>query len=248
MTGHENSTVTGEIANVLGREVVGGTYPPGSSIPGEEDVCARFTASRSAAREAVKILAAKGLLQTRPRRGSRVRPTKDWNFLDPAVLDWLRETAAPRQIIIELFEMRLAFECEAAALAAERRSDEDLAAVRAAFENMQRASLGGEDPVTSDAAFHESILAATHNRMFQPLSALIHTALQFSVPTTNALFGHTVGDLNAHKKVLVAIEAQKPDRARAAMRKMLGDVLERVRSAANLPPPRAGHALKKTVS
>jgi DNA-binding FadR family transcriptional regulator len=82
--------------------------------------------------------------------------------------------------------------------------------------------------------------------MFQPLSALIHTALQFSAPTTNALFGHTVGDLNAHKKVLLAIEGQKPDRARAAMRKMLGDVLERVRSAANLPQLRAGHALKKT--
>jgi DNA-binding FadR family transcriptional regulator len=113
---------------------------------------------------------------------------------------------------------------------------------------MQNASLGGEDPVTSDAAFHELILAATHNRMFQPLSALIHTALQFSVPTTNALFGHTVGDLNAHKKVLLAIAAQKPDRARAAMRKMLGDVLERVRSAPNLPPLRGGHAFKKTAS
>ena len=241
MAGHDNPTLTDEIANILGREIVGGLYPPGGTIPGEEDVCVRFTASRSAAREAVKILAAKGLLQTRPRRGSRVRATKDWNFLDPAVLSWLRETATPRQMIIELFEMRLAFECEAAALAAERGTEEDLSAIGAAFERMQGAAHGGEDPVISDAAFHEAILAATRNRLFQPLSALIRTALQFSVPTTNALFGHSVGDLKAHDKVLRAIKARKPDRARAAMREMLSDVLERVRSAATLPRPRMAH-------
>ena len=248
MAGHENPTLTDEIANILGREIVGGMYPPGGTIPGEEEVCVRFTASRSAAREAVKILAAKGLLQTRPRRGSRVRATKDWNFLDPAVLSWLRETASPREVIIELFEMRLAFECEAAALAAERGTEDDLAAIRTAFERMQEASHGGEDPVISDAAFHESILAATGNRLFQPLSALIHTALQFSVPTTNALFGHSVGDLKAHEKVLRAIAARKPDRARAAMREMLSDVLERVRSTASLPRPRTARPSRKTGS
>ena len=110
---------------------------------------------------------------------------------------------------------------------------------------MQEASHGGEDPVISDAAFHESILAATGNRLFQPLSALIHTALQFSVPTTNALFGHSVGDLKAHEKVLRAIAARKPDRARAAMREMLSDVLERVRSTASLPRPRTARPSRK---
>jgi DNA-binding FadR family transcriptional regulator len=229
-----NSSVTDEITNILGREIVGGLLTPGATLLSEDEICSRFSASRSAAREAVKILAAKGLLQTRPRRGSRIRPVKDWNFFDPSVLAWLRESAKPRHFIIELLEVRLAFECEAAALAATRANVSDIGEIRTAFDAMNAASRGSGDPVLSDAAFHEAILAATGNRFFLPLSALIHTALQFSVPTTNALFGHTVGDLDAHGKVLKAIEAGDVEKARAAMRDMLSEVLARVRTAVEL--------------
>jgi DNA-binding FadR family transcriptional regulator len=234
MASHQNSTVTEEITNILGREILGGLFPPGATLLGEEEICTRFGASRSAAREAAKILAAKGLLQTRPRRGSRIRPIKDWNFFDPSVLAWLRESAKPRLFIIELLEMRLAFECEAAALAASRGLAREINAIRLAFEAMEAASRGSGDPISSDAAFHEAILAATGNRFFLPLSALIHTALQFSVPTTNALFGHTVGDLAAHGRVLKAIECGDAESARIAMRDMLSEVLTRVRTAVEL--------------
>jgi DNA-binding FadR family transcriptional regulator len=234
MASHKNSTVTEEITNILGREILGGLFPPGATLLGEEEICARFGASRSAAREAAKILAAKGLLQTRPRRGSRIRPLKDWNFFDPSVLAWLRESAKPRLFIIELLEMRLAFECEAAALAATRGVAKEIGAIRLAFETMEAASQGSGDPISSDAAFHEAILAATGNRFFLPLSAVIHTALQFSVPTTNALFGHTVGDLAAHGRVLKAIESGDAESARTAMRDMLSEVLTRVRTAVEL--------------
>jgi DNA-binding FadR family transcriptional regulator len=232
MAGHQNSTVTEEITNILGREIVAGLFPPGATLLGEEEICARFGASRSAAREAVKILAAKGLLQTRPRRGSRITPTKEWNFFDPAVLAWLRESAKPRHLITELLEMRLAFECEAAALAAARGLAGEIDAIRHAFEAMKTAAQGDADPISSDAAFHEAILAATGNRFFLPFSAVIRTALQFSVPTTNALFGHTVGDLEAHGRVLIAIERGDSESARIAMRDMLKEVLARVRTAA----------------
>jgi DNA-binding FadR family transcriptional regulator len=234
MASHQNSTVTEEITNILGREILGGLFPPGATLLGEEEICTRFGASRSAAREAAKILAAKGLLQTRPRRGSRIRPIKDWNFFDPAVLAWLGESAKPRLFITELLEMRLAFECEAAALAAGRGIAKEISAIRAAFEAMKDASQGSGDPISSDAAFHEAILAATGNRFFLPLSALIRTALQFSVPTTNALFGHTVGDLDAHGRVLEAIESGDAESARIAMRDMLSEVLARVRTAVEL--------------
>ncbi|HEY4925386.1 MAG TPA: FCD domain-containing protein [Roseiarcus sp.] len=130
--------------------------------------------------------------------------------------------------------MRLAFECEAAALAATRGVVKEIGAIRLAFEAMEAASQGGGDPISSDAAFHEAILAATGNRFFLPLSAVIHTALQFSVPTTNALFGHTVGDLAAHGRVLRAIESGDAESARIAMRDMLSEVLTRVRTAVEL--------------
>ncbi|WP_292634417.1 FadR/GntR family transcriptional regulator [Mesorhizobium sp.] len=126
------------------------------------------------------------------------------------------------------------FECEAAAIAASRNNPDEIAAIREAFEAMRAASSGQGDPVLSDAAFHEAVLAATGNRFFLPLSALIHTALQYSVPTTNALFGHPVGDLDAHGKVLKAIESGDSTRARKAMHDMLSEVLARVRTAAEL--------------
>ena len=234
MASHQHSTVTEEITNILGREILGGLFPPGATLLGEEEICARFGASRSAAREAAKILAAKGLLQTRPRRGSRITPIKDWNFFDPSVLAWLRESAKPRHFLIELLEMRLAFECEAAALAADRGVAKDISAIHDAFAAMKAASQGRGDPISSDAAFHEAILAATGNRFFLPLSALIRTALQFSIPFTNALFGHTVGDLHAHGRVLEAIEGGDAESARIAMRDMLSEVLTRVRTAVDL--------------
>lgn len=109
-----------DIANSLGREILGGLFSPGATLLGEEEICARFGASRRAAREAVKILSAKGLLLTRPRRGSRIRPLKGWNFLDPSVLGWLRASATPRHFIIELLprsRQALAFRRRPAALA-----------------------------------------------------------------------------------------------------------------------------------
>jgi DNA-binding FadR family transcriptional regulator len=230
-----SSSVTDQITNALGRDIVGGVYRPGVTVPREEELCRRFEAGRSAVREAVKILSAKGLVHTRPRRGTRVRALRDWNFFDPDVLSWLRETAPARDVIIELFEMRIAFESEAAALAAMRGRPEEIAEIRQSFRAMQAAAGGGSDPVTPDAAFHEAILTATGNRLFLPLSALIRTALRFSVPTTNALFGHTVGDLEAHEKVLMAIEARRPEDARAHMREMLAEVLQKVQDARVLP-------------
>ncbi|TIV26007.1 MAG: FadR family transcriptional regulator [Mesorhizobium sp.] len=182
MAGNQTASVTDEITNSLGREILRGLFPPGSTLIGEEEICARFGASRSAAREAVKILWAKGLLVTRP----------------------------------------------------SRNNPDEIAAIREAFEAMRAASSGQGDPVLSDAAFHEAVLAATGNRFFLPLSALIHTALQYSVPTTNALFGHPVGDLDAHGKVLKAIESGNSARARQAMHDMLSEVLARVRTAVEL--------------
>src|SRR5258708_36377722 len=122
-----------EIMNLVCWEYIGGRLPHGARFLGEEEIGGRLGASRSAAREAVKILAAKGLLQTRPRRGSRIRPIKDWNFFDPAVLAWLGERAKPRLFFTGLLEMRLAFEGEAAALAAGRTIFQEHSGTRAAF-------------------------------------------------------------------------------------------------------------------
>src|SRR5437762_13173507 len=76
----------GQVVHELGRRIVGGTCPPGEALPNEEELCRELGVSRTALRESVKVLAAKGLVESRPRIGTRVRASASWNLLDPDVL------------------------------------------------------------------------------------------------------------------------------------------------------------------
>ena len=77
-----------QLAGRLGRDIVAGVYPPGSLLPSATEMCARFSVSRTALREAYSRLSAKALIVARPKIGTRVRPNADWNLLDPEVLAW----------------------------------------------------------------------------------------------------------------------------------------------------------------
>jgi DNA-binding FadR family transcriptional regulator len=101
---------------------------------------------------------------------------------------------------------------------------------------MRESEQGRFDPVEADCRFHEAIIAATSNRFYQPLGALVRTALSLTAPITNAIFGHSVGDLDAHGKILVAIEKRNEQQAFDLMRKKLSDVAEMVAEAKTLPP------------
>lgn len=221
-------SITFDVTNHLGREIISGTYGPGSVLPNEAEICATLSVGRSAVREAVKMLTAKGLVESRPRRGTEVRPSKDWNYFDREVLGWLRQGDPDPTIIVELLELRLGVEPQAAQLAAKRGSNEQIVAVAEAYRQMQRAAGGKADPVAADGAFHGAIIAATNNRFFQPFGPLIRTALTVTAPTTNAIFGHSVGDLAAHEKVVDALEARAAKGAGEAMAAMLAEVLEAV--------------------
>lgn len=222
------NSITFDVTNHLGREIISGRYPPGSIMPNEAEISATFSVSRSAVREAVKMLTAKGLVESRPRRGTQVLPSNGWNFFDREVLVWLREGHPDPSIIVELLQLRLGVEPQAAFIAATQATEKQIAAVGEAYELMQRAADGRSDPVAADGAFHSAIISATNNRFFQPFGPLIRTALTVTAPTTNAIFGHSVGDLVAHKTVVDALNERDPQQARDVMAVMLADVLEAV--------------------
>jgi DNA-binding FadR family transcriptional regulator len=222
------SSITFDVTNHLGREIISGRYPQGSILPNEAEISATFSVGRSAVREAVKMLTAKGLVESRPRRGTQVLPSTGWNFFDREVLVWLREGNPDPTIIGELLQLRLAVEPQAAHLAAMNGTNDQIAAVAQAYEQMERAADGKIDPVVADGTFHGAIITATNNRFFQPFGPLIRTALTVTAPTTNAIFGHSVGDLAAHKRVLDALSARAPREAHEAMAIMLADVVEAV--------------------
>lgn len=225
-------TITADIANLLGRDIISGRFAQGETLPNEAEFSSNFAVSRSAVREAVKMLAAKGLVQSRPRRGTQVLQAKSWNFFDREVLSWLRDSCPQPTVIIELLELRLGIEPQAAALAALKGTAEQITAVRTAYEEMCAAAKGNADPAQADCAFHQAIIVATDNRFFQPFGSLIRTALSVTAPITNALFGHSVGNLDEHRSVLLALQSRAPQEARARMFEMLSEVLTAVKDDA----------------
>lgn len=123
----------GAVAHYLGVAIVSGRIAPGEILSGEIANSAALDVSRGAYREAVQVLAAKGLVESRPKAGTRVLPRSRWNILDPAVLAWAFAAEPDLDFIRDLFELRAAVEPAAARYAAERRDKDDIRVLRDAF-------------------------------------------------------------------------------------------------------------------
>src|SRR5580704_5039732 len=111
----------GTIAQDIGMRIVSGRLSPGRVLNGEIEASARLRVSRTAYREAVRILAAKGLVESRPKLGTRVSDPGQWHLLDPDVLGWMFTSRPDAEVLKGLFELRAIIEPAASALAASRR-------------------------------------------------------------------------------------------------------------------------------
>ena len=137
-----SGNITVELVNRLGHEIVSGRFSASDGLPNEGVLSSELKISRTSVREAIKMLTAKGLVGSRPRRGTEVRPVSDWNLLDSDVLRWLRESPPDRRIVFELLELRLGFEPEAAALATRRADATQLARIGEAYGFMREWAAG----------------------------------------------------------------------------------------------------------
>lgn len=207
----------------LGTRIIRGDLRPGDPFPIEADLGREFGASRSVIREAVKSLAARGLIESKTRTGIRVMPPTHWNLLDPEVLSWRFSAMPPVQFYGELFEIRLMIEPQAAALAAERAHASDIAEIGEAFTEMTKVSPSSPAAIDADLRFHRAILAAGKNALLHQMGHLIAVGLYISHQTSSDSF--TVF-LPQHGKVLDAIRARDPQAARRAMEKLLGETRE----------------------
>lgn len=217
----------GQVVKALGHGVLGGTYPAGELLPNEEDLCRTLDVSRTVLREAIKVLAAKGLLESRPRVGTWVRPESTWNMLDPDVLSWRCATGPDAQFLRHLSEVREIIEPAAAALAARSRSPEQLAALEAAFAAMENAA-DVNQWVEADLAFHHAVLQATNNPLLVPLAAIIGSALKSLLKISARRADGFSDALPDHRKVLDAIRMGDAQRALHRMAVMLSDTRELV--------------------
>lgn len=210
------------VSNEIGLRIVRGDYPPGAILPNEAEWSRMFGVSRSAVREAIKALAAKNLLASRPKIGSWVEPRERWNLLDREVLAWYAASPDRDGFLATVQEFRHIIEPEAAALAAERRTDEEMQAITRACTEMGTARNLGER-TEADTRFHLAILKAARNDLLLPLGALISSALDrlFAVVTREVNDLKHAQDL--HEEIERCIRLRKPQAARLAVRRLLAN-------------------------
>ncbi len=214
------SSLHASLANEIGQRIVRGDYAPGTILPNEAQWSQEFDISRSAVREAIKMLMAKSLLASRPKIGSRVEPRERWNLLDRDVLAWYAAAPDREAFLKSVQEFRHIIEPEAAALAATRRTDAQMAEISDACRVMGRAT-SLEERTDADTRFHLAILQASGNDLMVPLGVLIEQAFHHLF-----LFTTREGDDLAvaqalHETVERNIRLQRPQAARRAVRKLL---------------------------
>jgi DNA-binding FadR family transcriptional regulator len=219
------TSVHASVANEIGMRIVRGDYPPGAILPNEAKWAQTFEVSRSAVREAIKMLMAKSLLSSRPKVGSWVEPRERWNLLDRDVLTWYATSPSRESFLKSVQEFRHIIEPEATALAALRRTDEQMAEISAACREMGEAT-SLPQRTQADTRFHLAILRASGNELLVPLGALIESALAhlFVFVTREADdLRHAQG---LHESIEKAIRLRRPEAARNAVRKLLANTDE----------------------
>jgi DNA-binding FadR family transcriptional regulator len=201
--------------------ILTGELPEGHVFPGEVEYAAQLGISRSVLREAFRILTAKGLVDGRPKAGTRVRPRREWSLLDPDLLAWQFEAEPSLKFLRDLFELRLLVEPGAAALAAERRSKEQVERMRRALAIMARESLGTEAGRLADQHFHMSMLEATRNDAIVALASSIMAAIAWTTLYKQRKRALPRDPLPDHRAVFEAIAAADATRARTAMAELV---------------------------
>lgn len=206
----------------LGIAIVRGDLAPGDVLPAELQLCELLGVSRTAMREAVRGLAAKGLVDSRPKRGTIVCDPVLWNQLDPDILRWRIEVSDLESYLTKMFQLRRATEPEAAALAAEYATPVDHARLLADFGAMELAADDNAAWVEADLKFHRSIYLATHNEFFWPIGQLFSIGLRqmFDIAARGS---HRPRAIIEHRELCLAIVEGKPEVARKAALKLLGN-------------------------
>ena len=221
----------GAIAHKLGTAILSGQYAPGDVLSGEVAFSEELEVSRSAYREAIQVLTAKGLVESRPKAGTRVLPRNRWNLLDPEVLAWAFAGEPDVQFVRDLFELRAIVEPAAARLAAQRRTKEDIRLMKDALATMRRHTLATDAGRGADRDFHNAILNATRNDALQTLSASIGAAVTWTTQDKQTARAWPRNPIPDQARVFDAIAAGDAAAAAEAMGVLVDLALEDTASA-----------------
>lgn len=202
------------IARDLGIQILSGRYKPGDAITGDIDASKQLRVSRATYREAMHILAAKGLVERRQRAGTHVAPVDRWNWLDVDVIMWRCECGNIEQSLADFFELRHAIEPEVAALAATRNAEQEVATMRHAIELMNSGVRLMKHSKMPLRQFRKSLFQASGNLYFVEVGRVIERMFSLFAVTHAA---------RRYPELLDAIVAQDAQRARRITSELVAD-------------------------
>ncbi len=225
--------LTEEVVARIAEEIRKGRLEPGARLPTEQELMKAMGVSRTVVREAVAALRAEGLVTTRQGSGAFVAAdaSRVPFRIDPEGLSSIGD-------VLEVMELRLAIEVEAAALAAERITPERLVPIGRALRDIEAAILRGEGAINEDFAFHRAIAEASGNPRFAQLLEFLgrhvipRQSVRVSIGTPRAQRQYLVGIQKEHGRIYEAIRAGQSAEARKAMRTHLTRSLQRYRGLA----------------
>jgi GntR family transcriptional regulator, galactonate operon transcriptional repressor len=225
--GQKPRGIQGRVISRLGEEIVRGVYPTGSLLPRESDLMASYKVSRTSIREVIKVLSAKGLVETRQRIGTRVLDRSNWNIFDPDVLLWHPFDGAEHDVLHDLIEMRQLVEPAAARFAAIRATLDDIALIRASCEAMRLSMADMTAYAQADVQFHMAVLHASQNVMLRHFGHTVANFLQISFriqqEALDANENPIEDDCANHVKIYDAINRNDPAAAEASMLEVILD-------------------------
>ena len=228
-TGYPTTRRHGEVVHELGRAVVRGDLTAGETLPSEETLAAEYGLSRGAFREAMKVLAGKGLVASRTRTGTVVMPEARWNLMDPDVLAWRYQGSPTRSQLDDLAEVRVALEPEAARLAAARIRKAEVAGLRDLLERMEQTLPDPDEFIEADLAFHQAVVAASGNELFVTLFGLLGAALAEVRHVHTRSLRRNQQTLPEHTAVVEALAARDQQAAFDRMRHVVTEAAHDVR-------------------
>lgn len=204
-----------QVARDIARRILSGELPEGSCVPNEQTLCEQFGVSRTALREAIKLLTSKGLLASRPKIGTKVVDRAYWNFLDPQLIEWMDGLSDHEEFCAQFLGLRRAVEPEACALAAQNATAEQRIELSETFQRMSKVAenYDQETWLAVDMRFHQLIFNATGNDFYLPFGNILATMFR-----TFIIHSSQEGDmcLEEHRRIYEAIMAGNSELARTA--------------------------------
>lgn len=236
MTKPVKTSRVSELSVAIAGKIISGEYQVGELLPGENELCRLWDVSRTSVRGALQVLASKRLVQTEPKRGTRINNSEQWDWLDKDVLRWSSDIKRDKSFTRHLLEARLIFEPNAAALAAINANAQDLAVLEECYQHMLAAAESGDRPAFNhnDLLFHQAMLKATHNPFMIGLGDLLSSVMlsAFDATLEEELSPDGVA-LKEHYDVFEAVRMRDPKIAREQMRAIVLLAVEKLLGKTN---------------